>query len=186
MGRDKALIELFGKTLLERVADCLSGIFSDILIVGNTLERFREFSYPCVADEKNTLGPMGGLETALHSVKNETIFLAACDMPFLHAGVIQSMIDSSKGEDLLIPKLSGRLHPLHALYTKNCLPVIEKRIKEGNLALHCLSNAVKTRFYPESIFQKIDPSFLSVMNLNTQEDLEKARQLLERGRDGLG
>jgi len=184
MGRKKALIELGGKTLLKRAADCLADVFSDVMVVADVSERFKGFPYRCVTDEKNNLGPMGGLETALHLVKNETIFLVACDMPFLHAGVIQSMINFFKGEDLLIPRLSGRLHPLHGLYTKNCLPNITKRIEEGNLALHCLSSAVKTRFYPESIFRKIDPAFLSVMNLNTQEELEEAKRYLKRSADG--
>jgi molybdopterin-guanine dinucleotide biosynthesis protein A len=181
MGRDKALIELGGKTLLERVGDCLAGLFSELMIVTDDPKRFRDFPYRFVADGQSGLGPIGGLETALRAARQETIFLAACDMPFLHPTVMQSMVSALGGYDLLMPRLSNRLHPLHALYTKKCLPAIEAQITSGDLALHRLPEAVNGGFYPEKRFRKLDPSLLSVININTPEDLAAARSILERG-----
>ncbi len=185
MGGEKALIELAGQTLLKRTADRLVDLFSDVMVVCDAPERFRDLPYRCEADYPSGLGPIGGLATALRVARKETVFVVACDMPFLNPDVIRSMIDFLDGEDLLIPKLSNRLHPLHALYTKKCLPVIEARIREGHLALHRLTEAVKSRIYPEESFRHLDPSLLSVMNLNTPEDLEQARQGLEGGEDDL-
>jgi len=183
MGREKALIELGGKTLLERVADCLTGLFSELMIVTDDPERFRRFPYRCVADGQSGLGPIGGLHTALRATKQEIVFLAGCDMPFLHPAVIKSMVIALGGYDLLMPSLSNRLHPLHALYTQKCLPAIEAQITAGNLALHCLPKAVSGGFYPEKTFLQIDPSLLSVMNINTPEDLAAARSVLEGGKE---
>lgn len=178
MGREKAFIELGGKRLIERTADTLALLFSEVVIIADAPERFRFLPYRCEADAPSGLGPIGGLATALRVIQKEAVFVVACDMPFLNPDVIRSMIDDFDGEDLLIPMLSNQLHPLHALYSRRCLPAIQAQIKEGSLALHRLVNQVKGAFYPEEAFRKWDPSLLSVMNVNTPDDLEQARRLL--------
>ncbi|MFQ5580114.1 MAG: molybdenum cofactor guanylyltransferase [Nitrospiria bacterium] len=181
MGQEKALIELGGKTLLKGVADCLLGLFSEVLIVTDVPERFPHFPYRCLVDDRSGLGPIGGLHTALRATQQETVFLTACDMPFLHSGVIRSMVSALGRYDLLMPRLSNKLHPLHALYTKKCLPAIEAQISGRDLALHRLPKLVNGGIYLERTFRQIDPALLSVVNINTPEDLAEARSTLERG-----
>lgn len=185
MGEEKALIDLAGEPLLKRTADRLAVFFSDVIVVADAPERFRDLPYRFEADDQSGLGPMGGLATALRTAEKETLFVVACDMPFLNPNVIRSMIDHLNGYDLLMPNLGNRLHPLHALYTKKCLPVIEAQIKAGDLALHHLVDAVNSRLYPEEMFRQFDPSLRSVMNINTPAELERARQLIEEEKDGL-
>ena len=176
MGGEKARLVLEGKTLLERCAERLLDPFRDILVVADTEARCHGLPYRCVADRRPRLGPIGGLETALCTIETDAAFVAACDMPFLNPDVIRSMIDAFGESDLLIPVIAGRLHPLHAIYAKRCLPAIQAQIREGDLALHHLADAVKSAVYPETAFRRHDPLLRSVTNINTPEALEDARR----------
>lgn len=179
MGEEKALLVLEGKTLLQRVHEALSQVFPEVIVVAHSVEPFAHLPYRCVADRSPGLGPLSGIETALREAGGKAIFVVACDMPFLNPEVIRHMIDLQNGYDLVIPDLSDGLHPLHALYTPGCLPAIQAKIEAGDLTLHTLSRQVRTYRVREEFFHKFDPQLRSVMNLNTPEEMERARALLE-------
>lgn len=179
LGGEKAWIELGGKPLLKWTADRLARAFLDVIVVADAVERFQGLPYQCVADRQLGLGPIGGIDTALRTTSAEAIFAVACDMPFLQHEVIRWMVDLAEGYDLVIPDLSDGLHPLHALYTRRCLSAIEAQIRKRDLALHALPRMVKTHFVSEETLRRLDPSLLSVMNINTPEDLKRARRILK-------
>jgi molybdopterin-guanine dinucleotide biosynthesis protein A len=56
-------------------------------------------------------------------------FVVACDMPFLDPAVMAQFTNQIGSADIVMAKLSSRLHPMHALYGKRCLPIIEQMIQ---------------------------------------------------------
>lgn len=198
---DKAFIPLGGRTLIKRVTDVLAGIFSEVVIVAcadlkqqspsrsprkqeNLKDPYADFPHRILKDQISGLGPMGGIETALKSLSGKGLFVVAADMPFLNPEVIQAILAYSEEYDLVIPVLSGRLHPLHAFYAPQCLPVVEKAIRHKQLAVHLLSEEVNSYLFPEAAFRNLDPELHSIVNINTPEGLVEAQERLITRGDG--
>lgn len=177
IGGKKAFIQLGGQTLIERVCDRLAGIFSDVVIVGDALKPFSQLPYQNIPDRLSTLGPIGGLESALRAIPKKYLFVVACDMPFLSSAVIRDMLPFSGDYELVIPRIAGRLHPLHAIYSPSCLPVIAGQIKKKDLALRSLSDHLRCLYFPEDRFRQLDSGLRSLININTLEDLASAQAL---------
>lgn len=179
MGEDKPFIPFGGQNLIERVTAALSSVFSEVIIVASEKSlsdhRYEDLPFRVISDHIKNIGPIGGIETALLSVSDKNVFVAAADMPFLNPKVIRAMLPFSSQYDLVMPEINGRCHPLHAFYSQNCLSAIQTRIKREHLAPHRLKDEVKSYIFPESYFRAIDPKLHSVLNINTPEDLVSAR-----------
>jgi molybdopterin-guanine dinucleotide biosynthesis protein A len=108
------------------------------------------------------------------------IFVVACDMPFLDPAVITQFTSRRAAADIVMAKLAARLHPMHALYGKRCLPVVEEMIRTRQLMIQeiVLQSSLLVRYVTEADLVAIDPTGRSFQNVNTPADLEVARSLL--------
>jgi molybdenum cofactor guanylyltransferase len=73
------------------------------------------------------------------------------------------------------------LHPLHAVYSKNCILPIERGIARGDLRLICFYDEVSVRIVDENHVYEFDPQHLSFWNLNTPEELARAESSVTQG-----
>src|SRR5512139_1519218 len=88
LGRDKALVELGGRSLAERsidtVHDALPG--SRVTLVAGSSTQFAidaiASGVPFIFDFHENRGPLGGLHAALSYAETPWILLLACDYPF--------------------------------------------------------------------------------------------------------
>ena len=87
MGQDKALLPLGGRSVIERVLDCVQSLGDDITLITNTPEKFRHLGYRLVSDVYPGRGSLGGIYTAIHAARNSQCLVVACDMPFLNASL---------------------------------------------------------------------------------------------------
>ena len=105
LGRDKALVELDGENLLQRVISRLSFLNSDIiLIVAEKQHPLEIAGYPklkVVTDIYPGKGPLVGIYSGLLSSDSAYNLVVACDMPFLNKHLIGYMLDVSAGDELL-------------------------------------------------------------------------------------
>jgi molybdopterin-guanine dinucleotide biosynthesis protein A len=90
------------------------------------------------------------------------------------------MMELSAGFDLVVPRLGELVEPLHAVYSKSCLAPIEKLLKRGIMEVRALFDLVKVRYVESDEIDRFDPEHLSFFNVNTEADLEKARQMAMR------
>ena len=184
LGRDKALVELDGENLLQRIISRLSFLNSDIiLVVAGSQQPLDIAGYPklkIVTDIYPGKGPLVGIYSGLLSSDSAYNLVVACDMPFLNKHLIGYMLDVSVGFDITIPRLGNMVEPLHAIYSKNCLKAIEKLLVEENLKIDSLLKMVKVRYVEAGEIDSFDPEHLSFFNVNTKTDLKLARELVER------
>jgi molybdopterin-guanine dinucleotide biosynthesis protein A len=77
---------------------------------------------------------------------------------------------------------TARLHPMHALYSKKCLPAMEQMIAARQLKIQGLLShlSLRVQYITEADLLSIDPSWRSFHNVNTPADLEAAYSLLAR------
>ena len=182
MGRDKRNLVLGGETLLNRALNVLVEIFPEVLVV------FGEESFAIPNDRVRVVHDLipnraaaGGLYTGLSYSTHSKSFVVACDMPFLNSSAIKYLITLSEGFDITSVKLSHGLQTMHGIYSKSCVPFLQKMVKDESLRLQELfsESSLRLRQVPESEMFPFDPQLLSFMNLNSPADLEFARKVIE-------
>jgi molybdenum cofactor guanylyltransferase len=183
MGADKRFLVVGERTLLERSCGVLSQIFERVCIVIAQDSPLLEAQIPVTRDLIPSSGSLGGMYTGLHQATTPYIFLCACDMPFIHTDLIQYMVEQKDQMDIVLAYWNGRPQPTHAIYSRNCLSVVEGLIRSADLKLQRLleTSTLRVRLITEDEIRKIDPDGRSFLNVNTPSDLDRARVLYEDG-----
>jgi molybdopterin-guanine dinucleotide biosynthesis protein A len=96
-------------------------------------------------------------------------------MPALNPALLRYMAGMAGGYDAYVPEWwaeSGerQVEPLHAVYSKGCISVIDRRMGEGRLKLGDVLGALNVRYQGEAELRKYDPELLSFSNINTPEE----------------
>jgi len=173
-GSNKALVKIGGVRLVDRVAGVMNSIFHRVILLTNTPEEYAYLQMPMVEDIVKGFGPMGGIYTGLMTLPDEVGFFVACDMPFLSESLIRHMVDVRDDFDAVVPRMDWMLEPLHALYSKRCLPVIHKAIGQNqHQILKCFA-ALRVRYVDEEELRLWDPDLRSFFNINKPQDLPGA------------
>ncbi|MBA7475563.1 putative molybdenum cofactor guanylyltransferase [subsurface metagenome] len=179
MLHNKAFLQMGQKSIIEREIEVLSTLFSRIIVVTNTPENHEHLRVSLVSDVVPGKGPLGGIYSGLMASKDKYNSVVSCDLPFLNAGLISYMIELTEGHDIVVPRLNGLVEPLHAIYSKHCLIPIKRQLDRNELKIQSFFDEVKVRYIRESEIKKYDPKGIAFFNVNTKEDLGKARLIAE-------
>ncbi len=184
LGRVKALEKINAQSLIERTIDCLSPPSRTVLVVTNQ-EQFdiivaSRLKGKVIVDLYPGKGALGGVYTGLASADSFYSLVVGCDMPFLNRDLLGYLIDIAPGFDAVIPRIDGMYEPLHAVYSKDCLAAISELMNRGRLGVSQLFNLVNTRYVDKYEIAKFDPQFFSFFNINTLDDLRKAKELIKQ------
>ena len=175
MGRDKAFLEVGGKTLFERVLEAFRENFSRILLVGDRAERFVRYALPVYAD----LYPgsaLGGLYTGLHYAETDHVFVSSCDLAFPSSGVIRHLCSLTGACDAVVPKFAHGYEPLFAAYSKNCLVPMKSLLEERNYCVYDVYPQLKVRDVAGDELEAVAGSPQAFLNLNTPEEYEAVKE----------
>jgi len=174
-GNPKALMDLGGRRIIERVVDALDGAVDDLLVVTNTPDTYAFLGLPMVGDAFPGGGSLGGIYSGLHAASGEAAFTVACDMPFLRTEIVRLVVARAAEGDVVIPRIGGQYETMHATYRKSCLPHMEQRLREGRLKIVGFFDQVRVVEIGEAeVAQHGDPEIV-FMNVNTPEELARAR-----------
>jgi molybdopterin-guanine dinucleotide biosynthesis protein A len=184
MGENKAFIDAGGVPLFERVFRVFKEIFSEIIIVTNDARPFKRYEARLQKDLILNKGALGGLYTGLFHSPSYHAFCTACDMPFLNPWVIKYMIEERDEYDVIIPKTHDGLHPLHAIYSKNCLNPMRQLLSRDDLRIVNFFRRVRVRYIEEREIREFDPHMRSLINVNTEEEMETVREILKKPKNG--
>ncbi len=181
LGHDKVLEKIGDKSLLEQVISRIDPLSKEIIIVTAKERAFAELAgrpnIKLVTDIIPGQGSLGGIYTGL--IKSDSLYniVLAADMPFVNTDLLKYMVGVSEGFDLILPRVEGLFEPLHAIYSKNCVQSIEKIFQQGSKVIIELFNYVKVRYIETEEVDKYDPQHLSFFNINTKEELERAKKI---------
>lgn len=174
MGFNKALVQVDGRPLIEKLADHARLSSNQVLICTNDPEPYASLKLPVVCDVFPGQGPLAGLHAALAHTRRPLVLLLACDLPNADNELWSRLVACAEGYDAVIPRTSdGRVHPLVAVYRRTCLPVAEANLRRGiNKVVGLFGSSplrVKWLDASEGHFQDSQ-----LDNLNTPEDLARA------------
>ena len=183
-GAPKALMELGGRRIVERVVAAIAPVVDDLLVVTNTPDLYDFLRLPMVGDVFPDHGSLGGIYSGLKAAPGEAAFTVACDMPFLTPEVVRLVVAHAGEADVVIPRTGDQLETLHASYAKRCLPHIEERLRSGRLKIVGFFDAVRVLEIPEASVRSLADPAVVFMNVNTPDELERARELEGRRAQG--
>lgn len=175
-GRNKALVKVNGISLIERVSLVMQSLFQEVILITNTPDEYSFLKLPMYEDLIKGLGPLGGLLTGLTRMSNNTGFLVACDMPSLNRELIRHIVRTRDNCDVIVPRISGLVEPLHALYSKRCLPVIRRLIDSHKYQLGQFFHLVSVKYVDEEVVRRFDPEIKCFYNINEPQQLNNIDQ----------
>ena len=180
MGTNKALLEIGGRTILERVIAAAAGACARVVLVANDPETYARFGVPTVPDRYPGKAALGGIATALAEARAPRALVLACDLPFLTAEFLLYLATLEPTADVTVPETrDAGPHPLTALYARACLPHIERRIAADRLKVTGFFADVGVRRVSDGEMRAagFDPDRL-LANVNTPDELEAVRRSL--------
>ena len=184
MGREKALELVNNQRLIDRVISVICSICSEIIVVTNQEQYKRLVKANLRVKMEVDLIPgkssLGGIYTGLAYTNTMYNLIVACDMPFLSRALLSYLIQIAPGYDAVVPRIGKFLEPLHAVYTKNCMPAVEKLIEENTLSVNKIFKCVKTRYVDKDEVELFDQDHLSFFNINTKNDFIEAEKISKR------
>jgi len=174
---EKAFLKLGGESFIEYKLAILKKHFGSVIIVTNKLEKYRQFRVSIVRDELEGRGPLMGLYCGLKNSQDQANFVTTCDTPFLKEEVIELLCQNIGDFDAIVPCWHNDLEPLLAIYSKRCIPFIEREMDKGRVI--SFFPHIKVKHIEENLLRTVDPEGLSFFNVNTIEDYKKAVEIYE-------
>jgi len=190
MGTPKAALEWHGSTLLRRtvgIAGRATG--GPVVVVRASGQELPPLPQPAilVEDPRDGKGPVQGIAAGLAALRGhaETAFITSTDLPFLHPAFIRRVLRELEGPDaadVALPVARGYPQPLAAGYRVALAEVAERLVKEDRLRPAFLfEECAVTRLDDDAlradpVLAALDPELDSVLNVNTPDDYQAARQ----------
>ena len=165
MGRDKALIQIGGRSLLDRALDRLEPLVDEVLVIGDPA-KYGSVGPFVVADEWPGKGPLGGIATAMRYASNDRLLVTACDMPGLTPELLillKHLLD--RNTDAVVPRHDGHSEPLVAAYHRLARPIFRRCVELDVLRMSDALAQVRTRHvdllpgtegWPDDLFRNIN------------------------------
>ncbi|MCR6546898.1 molybdenum cofactor guanylyltransferase [Dehalobacterium formicoaceticum] len=174
MGQDKTLMTFNNETLIGHMIKELKDVTDEIIIASNHSNKYQFPGITEVVDIYPGKGPLAGVHAGLTAAMNEYAFVVSSDMPLFQGKLVTYLAERAPDYDVVVPKPFGYWEPLCALYSKNCLPVMEKYLRASDHAVAAF------HFYPEVKVLEINEKELSASgnmkhlfyNVNTPEDYQ--------------
>lgn len=183
LGVDKALLELNGQSLLARTVRRVATLSDDVIVVTNHPKKYEHLALQVrfVPDERPGEGALMGLYSGLREATDQSALAVACDMPFLNLPLLRYMMAKRPGYDVVVPRLENdMLEPLHALYSKRCLPFMAESLARGRRRVLAFFDQVKVHYVEGPTIAQFDPLYLSFVNVNTPADWQVVQDLNAR------
>ena len=124
---------------------------------------------------------MAGLYAGMKKASGSLAFATGCDLPFLNPLVIKRLFElaEEEGYEAAVPvQPNGFFEPLHCVYHREkMLASLREGYKELERRIHAPLQELCVRRINVDLLRPLDHDLLTFFNLNTRDDLEKARAL---------
>ena len=176
MGQDKASVTLNGLTLLEHALAVLREVCRDVAILGKR-ELYGSLG-PVYEDIFPGCGPLGGIHAALSNSQTPLNLIIAVDTPFLAPEFLLYLADRAINSNAIVttPEINDYTQPLCTVYSLDFRPIAEQALRQGNYKIVPLFPKDRTLVIKEAELRQFAFAADMFENLNTPEDLARARR----------
>jgi len=161
MGRDKALLEVGGRTLVGRVVDAAQAAGAHRVVTLGGPDR--EIGVAHLPDRESGRGPLAGIASALSSLGPDPVVVLACDLPGIDPATIRLVAESLGTHDVAVAR-TDRLEPLCSAWRpERCLDTVEQALERGDRAVYTVLDRLDVVEVPVNAAR--------LRNLNTPDDV---------------
>ena len=199
LGRSKPLMTLGGKLLLARVADALRPLVDELVLVVRpdqsdaTPDTGIALRMHVVTDTAPHQGPLAAIDAGLAAAVTPAAFLVGADYPFISRSLVRMMIEVAFSQgpepESAIIRAAGSLQPLHSVLAVGpWRQVVSDALERQEQSFRRLVESAAEAGEPpvnvitEDDVERHDPQGLSLLDIDTPEDLGVARRVLDRRR----
>ena len=182
-GRDKSQVKLGDKILIDYILSEIVDLYKDILIVANEPIKFLNSDNIClIKDIQKDLGPLGGVFSAMKWVRDNKkdykwISTFPIDTPFFkkdHLIKFYKEINLDKS-NLFFMKSKNTRHNIFGLWSLELFEKLKLALDKGDRKVELWANEIGVKTIDFEHENNKDPFF----NINTEEDLESAKKMLQ-------
>lgn len=203
LGQDKRRLRLWGAagpTLLEYILGRLEPLCDERIVVLNDAPAWPGLPAHLVSDHSPDGGALGGIAAGLAAATCSYALVVAADMPLLNPALLRAMAARPRSYAALVPRTpparaahqqsrsagggpqrsardaAAYVEPLHAIYSRACLPVLREALGQGLRRLSDVLGLLHVAFIEPEESAVYDPDGWSFLNINTPADLDLARR----------
>ncbi|PIP40758.1 MAG: molybdenum cofactor guanylyltransferase [Desulfobacterales bacterium CG23_combo_of_CG06-09_8_20_14_all_51_8] len=178
-GMNKAFMRFGSHRVIDSIFDVFSSVFEEIILVTHQPEDYLEWNATLVTDVYPVRSSLTGIHAGLFYSRTPFAFVTACDMPFLKKKIVETVVSRIEpGVAVVIPETAGGLEPLCAAYSRDCLPLMARRIQAKKFQIKKIFQKLRVKKIPEAVLRQDDPELISFLNINTDQDYSKAKETL--------
>lgn len=174
MGSDKALLHIDELPLIAHVANSLLQVFTKVVVASDRSEIYSFLHLPTCPDIYKDCGPLGGIHAAFISTNADTLFVTTCDLPFITADDIRTIIAHRGKSPIAVAEQDDKIQPLFGIYDRSILPFLEETLDKRRFGVFDFARAAGMQLI---VLPQADPrSTRSVLtNINTPDDYLASR-----------
>ena len=99
-GAVKSFIKVNDRRIIDTNIQILRKIFTEVIISTNDPEKYFHLGVPMVGDIVRDKGPMSGILSVLMLPRVDSVFVTACDMPFIHIDLTTALDCADRADGL--------------------------------------------------------------------------------------
>ncbi|MBI2802125.1 MAG: molybdenum cofactor guanylyltransferase [Gammaproteobacteria bacterium] len=176
-GRDKGLIELNGRLLVDYVIERLKPQVATLIVCANRNQMaYQALGFPVIHDSlPDYPGPLAGILAGLDHCTTRWLATAPCDCPFLPTDFVAKLAAVATTEDTIaVASAQGELQPVFALIPRALRDALERFLQTGERKI--------TRWYAQYRMVPVEFDAADAFdNLNTEADRARALNRLSHG-----
>ena len=182
-GDDKTIAKLGNKSLLDHTIEKIEKKFDEILIISNNEKHISIKKNVFLAKDliEGHLGPLVGVLSAMEWIKKHKknynwIATFPCDTPFFDENLVDKIMNCPKNSSkkLFFLKSGNRRHNIFGLWSLELKDILLEDINKGHRKVEEWANKVGSE-----IIEINDENDYNFLNINTKEDLEKAKKKIK-------
>lgn len=180
MGRDKALLAIAGRTLLDRAVETVRQAGGVPLVLGprRAAAGLDEVGFLDDAPgDGERAGPLSALRCGLRACGTRVAVALACDLPLVTPAWLRFLVLEAERHPAVVPRAAGELQVLAAAYTTGCLEAMETGLAAGDRSVHGFLESVAVRIVEPAELLPFGGEAM-FLNVNTPEDLRRAEERL--------
>ncbi|MBW2655257.1 MAG: molybdenum cofactor guanylyltransferase [Deltaproteobacteria bacterium] len=180
-GKKKAFRKVGELMILDTIYKLFSNLFKEVIIVVNEPEAFVGWDMTIVTDIIPSKCALAGLHAGLFYASFPYAYVTACDTPFIEQSIVEYIVGQIEPKyDVIIPRTDDGLEALSAVYSKECIPLIEDNLKKNIFMIKKFFRKKKVKEIPVAQLKALDPQMRFIFNINTPQDLETAKILADK------
>lgn len=170
------LAELEGRPLLHVALGHVAEAGLGAVVVTKPATELPPVTVPVLTEPVEPEHPLLGIVTAMRELAEPDGFVVlGGDLPFVPPALLRALADAPGP---LVPVAAGRPQPLVARYDRAQLPALEAALA-GDASITATVRALDVLELAGSRLAALDPAGRAFFNVNTQDDLRRARAIAQ-------